>query len=162
MLVLGRRKQQSVLIGDEITLTVEEICDAGDGRPVVGATVRLGFQVPREVAICRSELRAERSGAVRAGKAARPPRPREEKRVGLADAQVRLRIEVPRKVPVCHNGTRTVGFDAQETIEGGKGSSTAVHLVTCQENDQIVICNNVAIAAVGFHRVVREAQPATG
>ena len=32
MLVLGRGKRQSVIVGDEIALTVEKICDSVDGR----------------------------------------------------------------------------------------------------------------------------------
>jgi len=56
VLVLGRSKLQSVFVGDEITLTVEEICDSGDGQRIFGATVRLGFQAPKYVPICRGEL----------------------------------------------------------------------------------------------------------
>ena len=44
MLVLGRSKLQSVLVADEIMLTVEEICDSDNGQRIFGATVRLGFQ----------------------------------------------------------------------------------------------------------------------
>ena len=58
MLVLSRGKRESVVIGDEITLTVEEIAGQSDGRHILGATVRLGFQTPRYVSIYRSELRA--------------------------------------------------------------------------------------------------------
>lgn len=153
MLVLGRRKHQSVVIGDEITLTVEEICNIGDGQRVFGATVRLGFQTPREVSICRSELCcAKRWGAARTGGASQRPRAPTGKLVELSDAQVRLRIQVPRKVPVRHNGTPTVGSDSEEPLDGEPQRPTAVYHVTCHKDDRIAICNNITIAALEFHR----------
>jgi carbon storage regulator CsrA len=154
MLVLGRRKHQSVVIGDEITLTVEEICDSGDGQRIFGATVRLGFQTPQDISICRSELRAKRRGAAHAGGAAQRLQPRTGKLVELSDAQVRLRIQVPRKVPVCHNGTPTIGLDPEEGFDGETGGRKAVHHVTCQKNDRIAICHNITIAALDFRRLV--------
>ena len=171
MLVLGRSKLQSVLVGDEITLTVEEICDSGDGQRIFGATVQLGFQAPLYVPICRSELRAKRPGAAHMSRAASQTQPRTgeivdlsdaQPRTGeivdLSDAQVRLRIQVPRKVPVRHNGTPTVGLDLEERFDGEDRSSKAVHHITCHKNDQIAICNNIIIAALGFHRSVLDGQ----
>jgi carbon storage regulator CsrA len=154
MLVLGRRKQQSVVIGDEITLTVEEIYNSGDGQRVFGATVRLGFQTPRDVSICRSELLAKRWGAAHTGGAAQRPRPLAGKLVELSDALVRLRIQVPRKVPVCHNGIPTIGLDLEERFDGETHRSKAVYHVTCHKDDRIAICNNITIAALVFHRHV--------
>ena len=55
MLVLSRRKYEGVVIGDEVTLTVEEISDSDDGRRISGASVRLGFQSPRYVSIYRDD-----------------------------------------------------------------------------------------------------------
>ena len=152
MLVLGRRKRQSVVIGDEITLTVEEICGSGDGQRIFGATARLGFQAPRYVSIYRGELRAKRPGAAQTGGAAQRAQPRRGKLVEISDAQVRLRIQVPRKVPVCHNGTPTVGLDLVERFDGETHSSKAVHYVTCHKDDRIAICNNIIIAALDFCR----------
>jgi len=80
--------------------------------------------------------------------------PRTGEIVDLSDAQVRLRIQVPRKVPVRHNGTPTVGLDLEERFDGEDRSSKAVHHITCHKNDQIAICNNIIIAALGFHRSV--------
>jgi len=154
MLVLGRRKRQSVVIGDEITLTVEEICDSGDGRHIFGATVRLGFQTPPYVSICRGELRAKRPRAAHTEQVARRARPQTGEVVKVSDAQVRLRVQVPRKVPVCHNGTPTVGRDSQEGPGGEPHGSTAVHHVTCSKDDRIAICNNITIAALDFRRFV--------
>ena len=155
MLVLGRGKRQSVVIGDEITLTVEEICDSGDGGRIFGGTVRLGFQTPRYVSIYRSELRAKQQHVTRTGGGAgHRAQPRTGDLVELSDAQVRLRIEVPRKVPVCHNGTPTVGHDSEDGAGGETRGPKTVHHVTCDKEDRITICNNITIAALNFHRFV--------
>ena len=47
MLVLTRRKNQSIVIGDEIVVTVLE---------VKGDQIRLGITAPREVQVYREEL----------------------------------------------------------------------------------------------------------
>ncbi len=56
MLVLSRRVQQSIRIGDDITITVIE---------VRGDQVRLGIDAPRHVAVHRTEvlLQVERQNA---------------------------------------------------------------------------------------------------
>ena len=163
MLVLGRTKFQSVLVGDEITVTVEEICDIGDGRRIFGASVQLGFQTPPYVPICRSELRSRRPGSARVCEGAPRTRPRRGEIVDLPGAQVRLRIQAPRKVPVRHNGMPTVALDSHGTSRDEKGNSMAVHRVTCHKNDRIAICNNIIIATLGFRRSVSgEQDPSTG
>jgi len=47
MLVLSRKKNESIIIGDDIIVTVVEIC---------GDKVRLGFQAPKEVTVHRREV----------------------------------------------------------------------------------------------------------
>ncbi|WP_338553382.1 carbon storage regulator CsrA [Paenibacillus sp. KS-LC4] len=47
MLVLSRKKGESILIGEHIELTVLE---------VVGDTVKLGIKAPKEVGLLRKEL----------------------------------------------------------------------------------------------------------
>lgn len=47
MLVLSRKKGQSIIIGDNIEITVVEI---------QGDTVRIGVNAPREVAVHRQEV----------------------------------------------------------------------------------------------------------
>ena len=49
MLVLSRKKYQSIVIGDGITVTILEIR---------GKTVRLGIEAPKEIPIRRCELPA--------------------------------------------------------------------------------------------------------
>ncbi len=50
MLVLSRKTNQSIMIGDEIEITV---------LSVAGEKVRLGIKAPREVPVYRDEVYAE-------------------------------------------------------------------------------------------------------
>ena len=50
MLVLGRKSGESVMLGDDIEVRVLE---------VRGGHVKLGFDAPRSVSICRSELQPD-------------------------------------------------------------------------------------------------------
>ena len=50
MLVLTRKRQEQIRIGDNITLTILR---------VKGNTVRVGFEAPRDVRIVRGELSPE-------------------------------------------------------------------------------------------------------
>lgn len=47
MLVLTRRRQETILIGDDIAVTVIDVC---------GGSVRLGIAAPEDVAIHRLEI----------------------------------------------------------------------------------------------------------
>lgn len=64
MLVLSRKKNESIVIDDQIVITVVEIR---------GDKVRLGIQAPKEVPVHRSEVHAaiqsEQAKAAEAGKA---------------------------------------------------------------------------------------------
>jgi carbon storage regulator CsrA len=154
MLVLRRKQNESVVIGDEVTLTVEDVYDGDDGRRIFGATVRFGFQSPQYVSIFRDELLRKGSGAARARKPAKPAPPRPGKVVDIPDAQVRLRIEVPQRIPVCCNGEPSVGLDPEEIYDRETHASTAVHHVTCHKGDRITICGNITIATLDFQRFV--------
>ncbi|MEM7811488.1 MAG: carbon storage regulator CsrA [Planctomycetota bacterium] len=59
MLVLSRKKDEKIIIGDQITLMVIEIR---------GDKVRLGIDAPKDVSVHREEvyqaIRAEQSGTV--------------------------------------------------------------------------------------------------
>lgn len=158
MLVLRRRINESVVIGDEVTLTVEDVC-GGDGRRIFGGTVRLGFQLPRCIAVYRSELLATHRKVTHAGKKAEPARPRPGRLVEIPDAEVRLRIELPQKVPVCCNGTPTAGIDSQHRLDGATHTSKAVHQIVCRKEDRITICNNITIVTVSFRRFVFAEDP---
>lgn len=153
MLVLRRRINESVVLGDEVTLRVEEIC-GGDGRRIFGGTVKLGFQLPRSIAVYRSELLAKDRKVAHGGGKAEPARPRPGRLVEIPDAEVRLRIEVPRKVPVCCNGTPTAGIDSEDRLDVATRTSRAVHQIVCHKEDRITICNNITIVTLGFHRFI--------
>jgi len=154
MLVLSRKKHESVVLADEVTLTVEGI-QGGDGQYIPGASVRLGFQSPRYVSVYRSELRAKRSGTSRPGKTAEPARPPAAGRsVEVSDARVGLQIQLPRNIPVCCNGTRSVGLDLEEKCDGETHASKAVHRITCRKEDRITICNNINITTLDFRSFV--------
>lgn len=156
MLVLRRGKNESVVIGDEILLTVEGFHDEMDGRELLGATVRFGFEMPRYINVCREELRFRRREGTSSGRPAPPKKSRPGELVEVSGLAVRLRIVVPRKVPVCHNGTPTIGCEPDSPENGAK----TVHLVTCRNEDHITICNNISVAALGCHRFVARASTA--
>ena len=153
MLVLTRRERESVVLGDEIILTVDAILDH-DGRRLGGAKVRLGFECPRHVSIDRTECRVTVAHGVRAGGRPRPATPRPGHLVELAEAQVVLSIQVPRRVPVCLNGAPTVGRGAEQPPGAAQEPATAVHHITCRQTDLITICKNISVAPVAFYRFV--------
>ena len=63
MLVLSRRPEQSVMLGDEITVTI---------LGVEGDRVKLGIQAPRSIAVFRQELYVQVKNANAAAAAAHP------------------------------------------------------------------------------------------
>jgi carbon storage regulator CsrA len=147
MLVLSRRRDESVMVGDEVTVTVEEILD-NKGQRIFGAKVRLGFQSPRYVAIFRSECRERVDSTFLPSGAPKRQRPQAGKLVELADAWVRLKIQVPRRIPVRCNGqpvreTKSIHTDDEQTV-----ASSVVHHIVCHKEDRITICNNIMVAAL--------------
>ena len=72
MLVLSRRVGESVVIGDDVTVTVLE---------VRGDVVRIGIDAPRSVAVNRAELLAEVANTNQAASS-----PAEEAIANLAEA----------------------------------------------------------------------------
>lgn len=154
MLVLRRRQNETVVIGDEVTLTVEDVYDGDDGQRIYGATVRFGFESPQYISIYRGELLRTGSSSARARKPAKPTKPRTGKVVDIPDAQVRLRIEVPQKIPVCCNGKPSARMEPEAKCDDEICSPRAVHHVTCHKDDRITICGNITIATLDFHRFV--------
>lgn len=63
MLVLSRRPEQSLLLGDDITITV---------LGVEGDRVKLGIVAPREISVLRHEVYVQVKNANAAAVAARP------------------------------------------------------------------------------------------
>jgi carbon storage regulator len=69
MLVLSRKLDQSIQIGDEITVTIVSI---------KGNTVRLGISAPDHIRVARSELQVRQSQALEAGARETPDRGRRD------------------------------------------------------------------------------------
>jgi carbon storage regulator len=63
VLVLSRRPEQSIVLGDEITITV---------LGIDGDRVRLGIDAPRRISVLRQELYAQVKSANAAAAATRP------------------------------------------------------------------------------------------
>ena len=147
MLVLSRRRDESVVLGDEVTVTVEEILDE-KGQRVFGAKVRLGFQSPRYVTIFRSECRNRGVNTFVPSGVIKRSRPQAGKLVELSDAWVRLKIRVPRRIPVRCNGQPVTGTESTHTGDGQMGAASVVHDIVCHKEDRITICNNITVATL--------------
>ena len=52
MLVLGRKENESILIGDSIRITIVGRC---------GSSIKLGVEAPRDVRVWREEIRAQQA-----------------------------------------------------------------------------------------------------
>ncbi len=65
MLVLTRKPDQSIMIGDDVEITV---------LSVSGDKVRLGIQAPADVPVHRAEIYREIRDEGRSGRSARTPR----------------------------------------------------------------------------------------
>ena len=160
MLILSRKKHDTVVIGDEIKLTVERISSGDDVHGLPGATVKLGFQSPRSIPIFRGELYRQGSANV-GGK--RPPRRRRDGRiVDVSDATVHVRIQVPVKIPVMRNGTRLTDGQTDEHADSPDEPRSVVHYVTCRKEDRITICHNITISMLDIHRFIPARQQFPG
>lgn len=158
MLVLTRKESESVLLGDEVTLTVEEIIGQ-DGQRIAGAKVRLGLQLPHYVSVARNERRVEHSAVANRARPRQPARRRIGQLVEIPDAVVRLRIQVPSRVPVHCNGMSATHPDSEQKHNGDAPMSETEYHVTCRTDDRITICNNMTIATLKFHRYVSQGPP---
>jgi len=155
VLVLSRKRRESVDIGDEVVLTVEEILGGENGQErIAGATVRLGFQSPRDIPIFRSELRSVEGDRTCGEGRARPGRPRAGECVKIPNARVRLRIQVPKKIPVRFNGILSAPLDPGLTPHPATHETMSVYRITCREDDRVAICNNIVVVTLGVHRFV--------
>jgi carbon storage regulator CsrA len=152
MLVLTRKDGESVLIGDEITLTVEDVCSS-NSRDMPGTAVRLGFQAPRGVTIRRDNIR--RPGCYKRKDKAQPAYQPKGQLVRISDAKARLRIRVPPRIPVCHNATPVLAAEVDKWIGGTADASSLVYRITCHQEDRITICNNIVIVALDFRLLGR-------
>lgn len=70
MLVLSRHKNESIVIGDNVTITIVEIR---------GDKVRLGIEAPKEMPVHRQEV----YDAIKRNSLTKAPEPGEERRSGV-------------------------------------------------------------------------------
>ncbi len=147
MLVLTRKPMESIDVTDEIVVTVEDIVDR-DGWPISGASVRLGFQSPPQVAIHRSELNRRGKGSG-GRKRVREQRPGRLARVKLAE--VVLRVDVPARVPIVWDGHARPYVD-EDSDDCAVGSSRNIQRLICRRDDHVTICHNIVILIVDFKR----------
>ncbi len=86
MLVLTRKSNQSIMIGDDIEVSVLSI---------MGEKVRIGIQAPRDIPVFRKEvyleIQQERAGPSRRSRRQQRQRPRRGRR-GAAQARHRGRV----------------------------------------------------------------------
>ena len=93
MLVLTRRKNQSIVIGDDVVITVLE---------VKGDSIRLGITAPREVQVYREELLAalsEANASAVLGEDAPAPAPSAPRPTSAGSAPSPLRLGRRRSAP---------------------------------------------------------------
>ena len=154
MLVLSRGKNQSVIIGDEITVKIEEIRAGGEDKHIAGMSVRLGFETPSYVVIVRSELLNKRSDDSRTAEVADRPRRSSGAIVDIPEARAILQIQTPPKIPVRHNGTPIAGSFLEES-KGGPGQQPKMaYRINCVKEDRIAVCHNITIAILDFYQFV--------
>lgn len=153
MLVLGRKRRESVIVGGEVVVAVEEILGE-NGERILGARIRLGFQSPRGVSICRSELLSAGSADARPAASRGRGQMRPGRVVAVPDARVRLRIEVPAKIPVRWNDTLLAPAHTAPSTGETTQPAKQVHYVCCRKEDRITICHNITVAALNFFRFV--------
>jgi sRNA-binding carbon storage regulator CsrA len=158
MLVLTRREDEQVILGDEVTVTVEKICRL-DGRRIFGARARLGFQLPRQINIRRAEWRPRDFGGGSGGPRRPAPPLREGTLVEIADATLQLSVRLPRKIPVSLNGL-PVAADEESASNGTRalGPELVYHL-DCQKEDRIAICRSFVVTVVGCELFVMRRAP---
>ncbi len=161
MLVLSRRRDESVVVSDEVLVTVLEIMDQ-QGDRIAGAKVRLGFQSPRHVAIYRSECQERELTDGFSRRGSRRAYPLAGKLITVRDALVRLSIQVPPRIPVCCNGQSLVASPPAKSIDAPQTPAKTTYELVCREEDRITICNNIVVATLDIQRFVpfRRMQPA--
>jgi carbon storage regulator len=93
MLVLSRKKDESIVINNDITIVVVEIR---------GDKVRLGVEAPKEVPVHRREV-------YEAIARSEPVVPGESSVAGAADAVIEATVEAVAPAPPCGDATATDG-----------------------------------------------------
>ena len=171
MLVLSRGRNQSVLVGDDVVVTLLDV-RSGDSF-VHRAKARLGFDAPREIAIQRQEV-FERMQAKSSSGQSHQPKPKlalSGTNHPVNEATVRLQIQTPRQVSIhCSRATgqsngkrRIVQSFPAEVISADADDSDGqklLRIIDCMKNDNILIGNQLQVTIVDVVEFVVDDSPA--
>lgn len=178
MLVLSRSRNEAVIVGDDVRVTLLDI-RVGDAA-IRGAKVRLGFEAPKEIPIQRQEvfdrINAKASSESHSGAHSEPhsgshsgaSRQKPEisgKRMPVHEAAVRLQIQTPPDVAIhCSRASkdasghhRIVPSCETESRSDGQDPALAlppVRVIDCRKEDNILIGNQLLITIVDVFRFV--------
>lgn len=167
MLVLSRSRNEVVIVGNDVKVTV---LDIRIGEAVVGgARVRLGFQAPKEVSIKRQEL-FDNMKSKTSSRSHRPKLVIVGKSQPVRDAAVRLQIQVPPEISIhCSRAsedtsghrcivppcpTESISADQDHTL-----GLPPMRVIDCRKDDNILIGNQLLITIVGVFRFVADRAP---
>ena len=182
MLVLSRGRNEAVVVGNDVKVTVLDIrigeTEVGRGR------VRLGFEAPKEVSIQRQEvfdrMKTKTSGSSgtkpdmaqyqRSCQAAPSRTAIVGKRQPLRDAAVRLQIQAPPEISIhCSRASgktpghrRIVPPCPTESISADQDHALglpSIRVINCRKEDNILIGNQLLITIVDVFRFVADSPP---
>ena len=166
MLVLSRIRNETVLVGDDIEVTVLEV--RVDGEHQHDLRVRLGFEAPRDVTILRHEVAARKASSKSKSPRGTPP-PRPEMRgylLEIPNATIRLKIQLPAGLAVHHSMDSSEADGSRPRMESFRpksppssdasaGDAAAWLELSCRKNDRILVGENLTIVIVGVRRFVK-------
>ena len=170
MLVLSRKRHQSILIGESIRLTVLE--SAADEDVLFDANVRLGFQAPKQVQILREEVHRRMNSS---GGGNYRPKIAEKiagRSVFIPNAKVRMRVELPenrwavRCFGVTKPPSRVADGISGDPLVANKNARPAVDgrseiEVIAHKDARIEIGDSITILLIGVFRFVSSARAAS-
>ena len=167
MLVLSRGRNEAVIIGNDVKVTVLDI-RIGEAA-VGGVQVRLGFQAPKEVSIQRQEVFNRMKSKTSSG-SHRPKLDIAGKLQPVRDAAVRLQIQAPPEISIhCSRASEnTSGYRRivppcpTESISADQNHALSLppmRIINCRKEDIILIGNQLLITIVGVFRFIADPAP---
>jgi len=167
MLVLTRRKNESVIVGNDVKMTFLGV-RIGE-TTVAGAQVRLGFEAPKEVPIQRQEMFDRKKSKSSSRSYGSKPNITGKKQP-IRDAVVLLQFQVPQEISIhcsraCEDETghrhivspcRTESISADQ--EHALGPSP-IRTIYCRKEDNILIGNQLLITIIDVFRFVKDPTP---
>ena len=166
MLVLSRGRNETVIVGDDVKVTLLDILF--DEAAVRSAKVSLGFQAPKDVPIQRKELLHRMNMKASGSGSSSPHRPKSDiagKIQPVRGAAVRIQIQAPPETSIhCSRASENASGHRQivlpcrsESISADQNDANApspTQVFNCQHEDNILIGNHVLITIVDVFRFV--------